>query len=104
MSVVAKRLDESRCHLLQRQMGTPTERGTAAPHFSAHFALERSPISATAGLLVASCHTLSIVKSKTEFNLLPVSEIPLQFATNDVSEIVQYYLRNSAPYTPIFHP
>jgi len=29
----------------------PTERGTAAPHFSANFALARSPISATAELL-----------------------------------------------------
>ena len=26
----------------------PTEKGTAAPHFSAHFALARSPISAAA--------------------------------------------------------
>jgi len=31
---------------------TPTERGTAAPHFSVHFALARSPISATADLLL----------------------------------------------------
>jgi len=29
----------------------PTERGTADPHFLAHFALARSPISATAELL-----------------------------------------------------
>jgi len=29
----------------------PTERGTATPHFSAHFALARSPISAAAELL-----------------------------------------------------
>jgi len=32
----------------------PTERGTAAPHFLAHFALARSPISATAELLLQS--------------------------------------------------
>ena len=30
----------------------PTKKGTAPPHFSAHFALARSPISATAELLL----------------------------------------------------
>jgi len=61
---VAKRLDGSRCHLVQttkvvlgpvgivldRDQSCPPKRGTATVprHFSAHFALARSPISATA--------------------------------------------------------
>ena len=32
----------------------PPQKGTQHPHFSAHFALVRSPISATAELLLAS--------------------------------------------------
>jgi len=42
--------------MLQGDLAHPTERGTAPPptHYSAHFALARSPISATAELLLHS--------------------------------------------------
>jgi len=42
--------------VLDGDSASPTERGTAAPHFSAHFALARSPISATAELLYVCAH------------------------------------------------
>jgi len=39
-------------HYFRWEPSSPTERATAALHFSAHFALARSPISATAELLL----------------------------------------------------
>ena len=50
MSIVAKRLDESRCHLLGTEVGygdivldgdpaPPTKKGNAAPHFSGQTAV-----------------------------------------------------------------
>jgi len=56
MPVVAKRLDGSRWHLLRTQasaQATLCKMGHSSPrpHFSAHFALARSPSSATAELL-----------------------------------------------------
>jgi len=38
--------------VLDGDPASPAKRGTAAPDFSAHFALARSPISATAELLL----------------------------------------------------
>jgi len=68
MSVVAKRLDRSRCHLVRRYRPRPrrhcvrrhrcglsslTKRGTAAaPSLFDHFALARSPMSATSKPLI----------------------------------------------------
>jgi len=71
--IVAKRLDGSGCHLVRKPRSrrhcvrwgprSPRGKGQSSPHFSAHFALARSPISAPDGLLfcVLLCTGVDIV-------------------------------------------
>ena len=48
---------------------SPMERGTAAPHFSAHFALARSTISATTELLYKRSRVNGVVQKDKYLNL-----------------------------------